>query len=366
MAERADSGRFAFVDALRGIAALAVVLFHMYSKNLVPMTGFTLPEPFHSLLHHGNLGVYVFFVISGFVIAHSIRSAVITPRYVGRFALRRSIRLDPPYWATIAAMIVLTAISNHAQHARSLPMPTAGAVVAHVFYAQGFLGYPHIVGVFWTLCFEIQFYLVLVLGMGVVQAIERRAPVSARWYVFLPLWGLGLACVAGYVNVHPALFVYAWPSFFLGVVVNWAYHRRAEGWVVPAIMLSSLVLLPVAPLEISVACATALTIHLVARAGRLETLTMGRALQYLGRISYSLYLVHMLVGTPLFRLGIRALGGRPDTLHAVGLMVLATAVSIIAAHFMYALIERPAMRLAQRLGRRPVGVGAAPPVGRLS
>ena len=61
-----------------------------------------VPAPLETALKLGFVGVDIFFVLSGFVIAYSVREARITPRFLGRFALRRSIRLDPPYWITIA------------------------------------------------------------------------------------------------------------------------------------------------------------------------------------------------------------------------------------------------------------------------
>jgi peptidoglycan/LPS O-acetylase OafA/YrhL len=48
---------------------------------------------------HADVEVDVFFVVSGFVIAHSLFGATITPKYAERFILRRSLRLDPPYRA---------------------------------------------------------------------------------------------------------------------------------------------------------------------------------------------------------------------------------------------------------------------------
>lgn len=353
------SARFVFVDALRGIAALAVVLFHLYDKNLVPMTGFAFPEPLHALLSHGNLGVYVFFVISGFVIAQSLRGEVITARYVGWFALRRSIRLDPPYWATIAAMLALTLLSNHLQDARILPVPSAAAVASHLVYGQGFLGYPHIVGVFWTLCYEIQFYLVLVLVVAAIQVVARRGSSTAvAWALFAALWLLSFACMGGYLAWTDALFLHAWPYFFLGVVVNWVHHRDVPRWILFVVGGSALVALPIVPLELGCAIVTAVAIDVVGRRGALATLTLGRGLQYLGRISYSLYLVHMLVGTPSFRFGLRLFGDDLDTAHVIALVVLAITVSIVAAHVMYVVVERPAVRFAARLRTRQRGARA--------
>ncbi len=357
--ERARSKtRYAFVDALRGVAATLVVLLHIYSYNLVPMTGYEFPQPLDAIFSHGNLGVYVFFVISGFVIAQSITNQTVTPRYLGWFALRRSIRLDPPYWATIAAMIVLSLISNHIQHERSLPIPSGAAVLAHVFYLQMFLGYPHIVGVFWTLCYEIQFYLVLAVGVGVSQWLGRkRASLASPWLIFVPLWIASLLCVS-VLDLPKAVFLWGWPYFFFGVAVNWVHNKKVGAhvlWIAIPMMFAaaafSLDTHHYGFLSVGTAVCTGLAIHAVSRADRLATLTLGPVLQYLGRISYSLYLVHMLVGTPLVRLGIRLIGARPDALHATALVVIALGASIAAAHLLYVVVERPAHRLSQRLRR---------------
>jgi peptidoglycan/LPS O-acetylase OafA/YrhL len=340
--------RYSFVDALRGVAALGVVLYHGYSKNLVPMSGYELPQPLHALFSNGNLGVYIFFVISGFVITQSIRGSPITPRFIGWFALRRSLRLDPPYWATIAAMIVLSYVSGLAQRDHApLPLPAWDAVVVHLFYLQGFLGYPQIVGVFWTLCYEIQFYLALVILAGVWQ--RSRAALRSRWIVFAPLWIASALCVASSPDpTREAAFVYAWPYFFLGVVVNWVHNREQRPWVLVVIAVGTAALLPFAPLKAGIALVTAAAIYRVSVSGRLSSLTLGRFAQYLGRISYSLYLVHMLVGTPLVRFGLRHLGTMSFG-KAMVLMVLMVAVSVGAAHVLYVVVERPAMRWSRRL-----------------
>src|ERR1019366_7007946 len=96
------SGRFAFIDALRGLAALSVVLFHAKEGNHTPDMFSLMPGWIAALFDNGNLGVAVFFVLSGFVISHSIYAERVSAPFAGRFMLRRSLRLDPPYWAAIA------------------------------------------------------------------------------------------------------------------------------------------------------------------------------------------------------------------------------------------------------------------------
>jgi peptidoglycan/LPS O-acetylase OafA/YrhL len=360
-AERAAQprARYAFVDALRGIAATWVVFYHAYNKNLAPMTGYHLPAPLDATFNVGYLGVYIFFVISGFVIAQSIRGATITPTFLGRFALRRSLRLDPPYWATIIAMIALSYVSGHLQHDHAArPMPTAAAVVAHVFYLQAYLGYPQIVDVFWTLCYEVQFYLVLVILTGVVAWQARL--LRSRWTLFAPLWLFSAACICTVAQpdgVQHALFAFCWPYFFVGVVLNWVHNREQPpiALLITALATALLVVFSSDPrivAKVTTALVTAGLVYVVSVRGQLASLTLGRFFQYLGRISYSLYLVHMLVGTPLVRFGLRHLPGHGTGFGpAMLLIAVALAVSIAAAHILYIAIERPAVRWSHRFVR---------------
>src|ERR1700676_2657702 len=101
--------RMALVDGLRGFAALWVTAHHFYFA-----LGPTLPSFWPGLVQNivslGNHGVDVFFVLSGFVIALSIYRSRINGPYVGIFAIRRSLRLDPTYWTVIGLTCVTTLV----------------------------------------------------------------------------------------------------------------------------------------------------------------------------------------------------------------------------------------------------------------
>src|SRR5688500_14125008 len=93
------AGRFVFIDALRGLACLWVLTHHLFFNEIF---GKVLRPAVHNaveiLAFCGSFGVQIFFVLSGFVIAHSLRDTTLNPRSVGLFILRRQLRLDPPYW----------------------------------------------------------------------------------------------------------------------------------------------------------------------------------------------------------------------------------------------------------------------------
>jgi peptidoglycan/LPS O-acetylase OafA/YrhL len=105
--EPARTDRFAFVDALRGIAALAVAVFHL-SGGASKQFFSRLPGWVTAGIEWGgHLGVVVFFVISGFVMAYSLKEARPTVAFLSRFLVRRLVRLAPPYWASILLILIV-------------------------------------------------------------------------------------------------------------------------------------------------------------------------------------------------------------------------------------------------------------------
>ena len=344
-----SEGRLRFLDGLRGIAALAVAWFHFYwwTPLREPMHA-ALPAPLHVLMRNGWMGVQIFFVLSGFVIAFSVRDARVTPRFVGRFALRRSIRLDPPYWITIGMAVGIAALSQVVL-ARPVPVPSWRAVLAHVTYTQNILGIPNIVSVFWTLAYEVQFYLVLIVLLGLVQRGARaRSPLVRRLaapVVFVPFAVVSLGLLAAR-TITFGWFIDWWYAFFLGAVTCWtlAGRLRARWW---GLLFAATTVAAVSAHDSGpwAVLATAGAIFAVGRLGRLQSWLNVRPLQFLGRISYSLYLVHFL-GATVAKVGAARTGDA--VLPAFGWFLLANVVSILAAHAMYRLVEAPSLRLTKQ------------------
>src|SRR5271163_824876 len=104
--------RLSFVDALRGVAATGVLLFHALEGHHVTAFFASLPAWLQFPVEHGSLGVAIFFVLSGFVISHSLYRQRMTLNLLGRFCLRRSLRLDPPYWFAIALSLAFGVLST--------------------------------------------------------------------------------------------------------------------------------------------------------------------------------------------------------------------------------------------------------------
>ena len=82
-------------------------------------------------------------------------------------------------------------------------------------------------------------------------------------------------------------------------------------------------------------------------ADRLDRLLTGPVLQYLGRTSYSLYLVHTPIGMPICYFGRRVFGSSP--VGGVITFLVAMAVVLVVTHLMFVLVEKPSVRWSQRL-----------------
>jgi peptidoglycan/LPS O-acetylase OafA/YrhL len=342
--------RFQFIDALRGLASLAVMLFHFYfSGNLNDALAGITPSWLLGCLLEGRRGVDVFFVISGFVMAFSQRTAHVDGRYLLSFGVRRSLRLDPPYWLTLALCLILA-------HNRQTFLGH-GNLLANLFYAQTLLNRPIILLTAWTLCYEVQFYLVLTLLNGFAQRLGARwgDKSALGWQsagmavAFVPVTVYSLAVAGGLApNPLEGLFIDRWYLFAAGAFVWWALDGKISRWWVWA-MLGAVGVFGVGRQDLSagVGAVTALTVYAVGRRGRLYDLLGWKPLQFLGMISYSLYLLHPVVGLKVERFGSRFVGH--SSLAALAWMGAATLFSVAAATGMYYLVERPGVWAGKRL-----------------
>jgi peptidoglycan/LPS O-acetylase OafA/YrhL len=337
-AQRNDT-RFTLIQALRGIAALWVVFFHISAAGHIARLEARLPAWADRFFTAGHLGVAIFFALSGFVIAHSVRGAEITPGYVGRFMLRRSIRLEPPYWASIIFVVLMALLSARVKGDAFVP-PTMPQLIAHIFYLQTLLGFPQINWVYWTLTYEVQFYLVLVVLIMAAQ--KTRAPAALVALVpFVVTVGIWI----GLVPVVPGLFVNLWHAFLAGALAYWANINRLAFYAFATVCVVSVGVTPDSFTLLSIG--TAVLLHLGLRRGYIYRGLDWRWLQFLGTISYSLYLIHNPVVGAVSYLSSRWIGSDLITL------LLSVTASIVVACVFWFLFERPSLALAHHIRLKP-------------
>jgi peptidoglycan/LPS O-acetylase OafA/YrhL len=224
-----SGGRLASVDALRGIAALGVVLYHAMGKDgtSMPQNLLQCPNYFvHSLTSFGYVGVFLFFVISGFCIhlqwARARAAGQSQQIHFGAFWKRRIRRLYPAYLIALVLYLVLTALSVGV----NVTSTYVYDVVMHLLMLHNLdpkTAYS-INGVFWTLAIEEQLYLAYFLLLFL----------RTRWG-----WGPTLiACVAARVGWY--YFSHAvWVVFGVGVPVPEAAASHWLTWALGAVSVEA-------------------------------------------------------------------------------------------------------------------------------
>lgn len=292
------------------------------------------------LTKYGYLGVAIFFVLSGFVITKNVGDRNISLSFLGRFAARRAIRLDPPYWASIFAVIVLAIIAGK-------QIPDVRSLFLHMFYMQDLLGVKAILNVYWTLCLEVQFYVFLILLLWIGQAFR------GFWVLWALLYAASLIEQAGIVDLAPkGLFLPYWFAFALGAMAYWVTAGKLRAWSLGAAVVATLAMVPFKHGDWFLAASlTAVAVCVASHRKAMGVWLSDRVSQFLGRISYSLYLFHPIIGWAAMTVVMKYTGQLTALL--VGIIA-----SIVSAWIANITVERQSIRLSRLVGLDRPGVPA--------
>jgi exopolysaccharide production protein ExoZ len=359
-AERPARRRLDFVDALRGLACLWVLLHHAFEH--MPTTGRLVDLPLDVLVHVsriGWLGVSLFLVLSGFCLYYPVvRDQGVTGAQLDlkTFIRRRAVRILPPYFAA------LTIFSVVAWWWRDFGGEPIGwkDVIAHALMLHNLLPstFASINPAFWSLALEVQLYLVFPLlvwlaarwGMRAVLLATLVISVATQWLAFqrfgLALqWGADLA--VAYHSLPARCF-----EFVLGMLAAALVAHPRVGQERIAVALAALLALPAlwfvlfvsrfGPLCDSVSgviFASGVVILAKLDGARFTSRLSLRWLVQLGAVSYSVYLIHQ----PLMHLLSPTAFGLTD-LSRLGLILFGAgqiALLIAVGAGFYFLLERP-------------------------
>jgi len=352
---------YPFIDRVRGVAAVVIMLHHLV--GYVPGADRSLPLP--ATLHdffwwHGGLAAQVFLVIGGFVGGLSLSRATPSLGGLGRFLASRYLRLALPAVATLLYAIALSALVPAAWSAFPLfDHFSWAAVLAHMLLVQDILGYPSLLTGFWYLPVDWQCSGLLALLFTAHAAILRRHPAlspAARIATFLglaaPVAILSLFCWNG-DPAHEPFATYYFGLVFLGAIGA----LSAVGRLPPAVFWAYAVACAVAVIlqgrpQPAVALAAGIAIHAVARRAGSAPHRPG-ILDTLGRVSYSLFLVHYPTIWGVASLGRGVAGDDPAAL--APWIVAAVPASLAAAVLLHRFVELPTVALASRLKERRSG-----------
>lgn len=327
------------VEVGRGLAALAVVMFHSNAGS--PYYN----APSFAWMSTLKVGVDFFFVLSGFIIMTAHRRQIGQPRIIGNYLRKRAIRLFPLLWLVVF-LYALMHLVVHKDYSVAILL-------------RSLIPYPSLLetapAVVWTLRHEFLFYVIFVTllwsrglglavftiwgGAAVIQLVLSLlgTPVVGLWSFFLSsftldfIFGMLVALAHQNRDFAPSF----WPlvigiSLLVGYLsYTQIYHIHAAGYldyVTPAATLGTL-------------CLGLIFTLIVHGLVRLETvITPARSLVALGGASYAIYLVH----TPINHLAQRIAIYFPQSLLAIGIGHLFLTLAGTAAGFvLYFCYERP-------------------------
>ncbi|MCE7067314.1 acyltransferase [Dyadobacter sp. CY326] len=326
------STRFLELDALRGLAAIMVVVFHFTINSNSTLLGWEF--------RFGVTGVDIFFMISGFVIFMTISRV----RHWPDFLVSRFARLYPAFWCCM--LLTALVMFYFEPHLLSVSRLLANVTMASIFFGEEYMDQSY-----WTLLVELVFYFWIFILL-----ITKNTKNIVAAGLFLTLAILAFHTFSGhYIKFYELAtrkieLLNHFPLFFSGIL----FYLIRDGKNVfrnSALILFSLFAAcylhyyggrsqyHVTPMEHYAVLAFYHIVFALAIFGKLAFLNKS-ALLFFGKISYCLYLIHQYVG-------MRLLAILTDTLHLniYPALLITIAFVVIIAFLVNKLIEAPANKL---------------------
>lgn len=361
--------RIDYLDGLRGIAALSVVVGHICWPSAIARS---------PLFHSISMWVDFFFVLSGFVIAHTYFDRLAGGMSALRFMGRRFARLYPLHLAMLLAWAGYELLKSAfwgkiAVQANYTPfeMNNAATFLSNLFLT-------HSLGVFprggwngpsWSISVEFYTYLVFALLIGWLHSRKVHFWLSIGSLIVVSLVVLATCTGGQYLNVNQDYgFFRCVLGFSLGVIVQQlhpaggppgqSFWRRGAKAAL-AVAIGALIMLPSTKTPISLVApfvfASFIFVMVRDRGGLIEQCLSSRVCQFLGCLSYSIYMTHSLLQV-IFR-NVWRVGQRSESLRDgwagflfnEGLTLLYVATVLGLSWSCYRLLELPAQQWLNQL-----------------
>ncbi|WP_068072784.1 acyltransferase family protein [Novosphingobium lentum] len=351
------ANRLVSVDAIRGIAALSVVMGHSLEEAIRLLPGSSAVRAGVSAVvveycNFGRIGVVAFFLVSGYVIPFSFSHR----NPLRSFVIARFFRLYPAYWVSIAGAILIALILGSQR-------PPPAMIAANITMIQAVLHQPNLIGVYWTLFYELVFYGLCFLAFT-AKCLESPRYLLAVVIVLCLLGSLSAgARQAGLAHEPPiGLFVFL-AMMHLGTLAR--LSDRGDGAMATQCYRGGLliVLLAAGPIvsvgfiqhasnERMIADVTGLyaglALFLLLRSRPAVATPETR---FLGKISYSLYLFHPLCLVIAVAAATRIAAPFDAVFVVLAIPLGAIAVAALVQH----LVEAPANRWGKVVRQRVLG-----------
>lgn len=339
--------RLSTLDAAKGLAACLIVAHHLafYGRPADILMN-VAPGIIRFLFDDARMIVQLFMVVSGFVLAWTQADGLVSWQAAWQAVARRYLRLLVPYACMLVILVMAASLLGDIGVGNALVESiSVGQFIAHLLFLQGLLGYENLSAGAWYLCIDMQFAVLFFTLAALVSDYHacRNLTSSSVRNVALVLAGLG-SISAWYWNRIPAwdnnVFYFLAP-FVLGCLVAWQRRGTIRSWelCIYAVLLAAACLIDFRP-RLIIALLCGIAVWMVAQFG--SQWRMPRPLVWLGKVSYSLFLIHYVVACSLMVLLDTWMGSSP--LRAGCLLLVCFGLSLLAAAWLHYSVEKPLLR----------------------
>lgn len=353
------------LHGLRGLSAFWIFLTHVYLGS--SEWGFypheSWPRVFAWLLESGRYAVDLFFMISGYLITESLTRK----GQAGRFLKDRAIRIYPAFLAAMLPLAIVGMLLQQRVFATTDPEQWPLMLLANLLLLPGAVDMEPILGVAWTLSFEMVFYLTAAGVFVLVRSKQRELGVALAACVGLILF----PHYSGIASFYIGAFVYLYRNSALRMLNR--FHAPLltlilililwQGMFIPDYHRANVGLTPYFSLLGIVCFALQLSFFnsVVAGAGLVSRMLRSRFMQFMGTISYSFYLWHTHVMYIIKRLTMKYIV--PEYGDAAGVLVfgcVSLAAALVLGYLSYRIFEVAAGRMLRARFLAPPPAAAQP------
>ncbi|AOF86604.1 acyltransferase family protein [Hydrogenophaga sp. RAC07] len=285
--------RLPFIDALKAVGSQFIVLHHLAFYG--PMSDWTYPLApglVGWFSQHARMAVQIFLVVAGFLAARSLApDGVLRSERPLTLLWQRFVRVSLPLTAALLLAMVCTEIARVWMTHDSLPAPpTLWQFVAHALLIHSLLGVDSLSAGVWYVAIDVQLFALLLGLLWLGRRLGWVAPLLVVAVVLASLFHFNRD--SGWDNWA----LYFFGAYGLGALAFWL--SRAQAGRSAAVWLAAMVLITLLSLaldwrtRIALALGVALALAWAHRSGWLFTWPRSRALAYLGRISYGVFLLN--------------------------------------------------------------------------
>ncbi len=347
--------RVELLDGIKGAAACVIVGHHLseFSPSAQLANQFA-PSLMYGIYNYGLFIVHLFLVFGGFALAMAMPDETISWRKAFSFFGIRYVRLAAPY---LVMLFLLVAVSWSALGRRMDP-PLIDSfhwsqLFAHVFFLQDILGYGNLSAGTWYLCIDLQYVALFLIIQASLHAVEKvtqqdfNGPVAMS-VVLIPL-GLVSVWYWNRVLEYEIFVFYFLGPLVLGSLIAWTLKGKISWRVLVsyAIAMAASLAIEFRP-RILVGLGSGLILYACVRFWR--TLPIPSPILWLGKVSYSLFLIHYLVNGIVLHGLDPWIGNSP--LRAFTALPIAFSASLMAAAGLHYCVEAPTDRFLKSLRKK--------------